>query len=66
MCISQAVEQISHQNRLFCARYGSDEFLMLKSGKCLFDRESIGNETSDTIIQMADEKLYEAKAKRIC
>lgn len=96
ICIGQAVEQIGSEHRLFCARYGGDEFLMLKSGKCLFDKAGIENElnerlrqicieqeksyplsvavgfytsldnkeTSDTMIKMADEKLYEAKAKR--
>ncbi len=96
VCIGQAVEQISSENRLFCARYGGDEFLMLKSGQCPFDIADIenalnerlrqicidqekpyplsvavgfytsfnSNETSDMIIEMADEKLYEAKANR--
>lgn len=96
VCIGQAVEQVAYKNRLFCARYGGDEFLMFKSGECHFDRESIGNEinerlkqlcieqgkayslsvavgfytsfdsheTSDIVIKMADEKLYEQKAKR--
>lgn len=96
MCIGQAVEQVSLKYRIFCARYGGDEFLMLKPGECPFDKESIGSEineilrqicveqkktytisvsvgfytsidnaeTSDTVIKMADDKLYEAKAKR--
>lgn len=96
VCLGQAVEQVALQNKLFCARYGGDEFLMLKSGECFFDRESIGaainerlkqicdeqkkkytlsvavgfytsfdsSETSDTIIEMADDKLYAVKAER--
>lgn len=96
VCIAQAVEQVSHKHRIFCARFGGDEFLMFKAGKCPFDRESIGSEineklkqmcaeqekpytlsvsvgfytalnsyeTSDTVIKLADEKLYEAKANR--
>lgn len=96
VCIGEAVEQISYKYNIFCARYGGDEFLMLKSGKCLFDRENIGseineilkqmcveqkkaytlsvsvgfytsfdsNESSDTVIKRADEKLYEAKTRR--
>lgn len=96
VCIGQAVEQVAYKNRIFCARFGGDEFLMLKSGKCSFDKENIGNEinehlkqicveqkkpytlsvsvgfytstdnkeTVDTIIEMADEKLYEAKTRR--
>ncbi len=95
ICISQVVEQVAFKNGIFCARYGGDEFLMLKAGKCHFDRASIGNEinnelkqlcsdqkkaytlsvsvgfytstdsneTPDTVIKMADEKLYEAKAQ---
>lgn len=94
-CIGQAVAQVCNQNRIFCARYGGDEFLLLKSGTCLFDRENIAdeinerlrqicaeqkkkyilsvsvgfyttvnsNETADTVIEMADQKLYEEKKK---
>lgn len=96
VCIAQAVEQVSHKHQIFCARFGGDEFLMFKAGKCHFDREIIGSEineklkqmcaeqgkpytlsvcvgfytsfdsheTSDTVIKLADEKLYEAKAKK--
>lgn len=96
LCIAQAVEEISHNNKALCARYGGDEFLILKSGECLFDKDMIGNEineklkqicsenhkpytisvsvgfytsydpkeSTDAIFQMADNKLYEAKAKR--
>lgn len=96
VCIGQAVEQVAYANRFFCARYGGDEFLMLKAGECQSDRETIGKEinerlkqicdeqgkaytlsvsvgfytsvdsreTSDTVIKMADRKLYEAKSLR--
>jgi len=93
VCISMAVAQISNENGLFCARYGGDEFIMIKSGECHFEKENIKNEinerlskicveqkkkyiltvsagfytsvnskeTPDTVIKMADQKLYEAK-----
>ena len=94
-CIGRAVAQVCNKNNLFCARYGGDEFLLLKSGECHFARENIGNEinerlrqiceeqkkeyilsvsvgfyiavnsneTSNSVIKMADQKLYDAKKK---
>lgn len=56
VCIGQAVEQVGYKNRIFCARYGGDEFLMLKSGECLFDKESIEKEINDILKQICIEQ----------
>lgn len=57
VCIAQAVEQISYKHHLFCARYGGDEFIIVKSGEYSFDRESIGTEINEILKQMcADQK----------
>lgn len=56
VCIGQAVEKVGHKNRLFCARYGGDEFLMLKSGECSFDRESIGDEINKELERICAEQ----------
>lgn len=56
VCIGQAVEQVAYKHRIFCARFGGDEFLMLKAGKCQFDRESIGNEINERLKQICAEQ----------
>lgn len=56
VCISQAVEQIASKHRLFCARYGGDEFLMFKSGQCPFNKSDIENELNERLRQIGIEQ----------
>lgn len=56
VCIARAVEHTAHKYDLFCSRYGGDEFLILKSGKCTFDAESIGSEINEYLKQICIEQ----------
>ena len=56
VCIALAIGKVARKYDLFCARYGGDEFLMLKSGKCSFDRDSIGHEINEHLKQMCAEQ----------
>lgn len=96
VCMAEAIQHVCHAHNLFGARFGGDEFIMLKSGECSFDTETVGDEINSelqticeeqrkpyklsvtvgcytavdnkeeisTIINMADEKLYQKKEER--
>ena len=55
VCIARAVGQVAHKYDLFCARYGGDEFLMFKSGKCPFDPNCMVNEINENLKQICIE-----------
>ena len=58
-CIAEAIQKICRMYDLFGARYGGDEFIMIKSGHCSFDRQKIGEEINTELREICRQKQKE-------
>ena len=56
MCMAEAIQRICHKHNLFGARYGGDEFIMIKVGECNFDPGVVGDEINTILRQICESK----------
>lgn len=56
ICMAEAIQNICHKYGLFGARYGGDEFIMIKSGECDFDKDRIGDEINSLLGRICEKK----------
>ena len=56
MCMAEAIQRICHKHNLFGARYGGDEFIMIKVGECNFEPGVGGDEINTILRQICESK----------
>lgn len=56
VCMAEAIQGICHKYGLFGARYGGDEFIIIKSGECSFDKDAVGEEINALLSEICEKK----------
>lgn len=56
VCMADAIQGICHKYGLFGARYGGDEFIIIKSGECDFDKDMIGEEINALLSEICEKR----------
>ena len=56
VCMAEAIQSVCSKYNIFGARYGGDEFILIRTGECSFGMEAVGEEINDMLRQICEKK----------